>query len=192
MAAGSSSRCPRLPSSDVRVEPAGLPDAWLLPLQPYDDARGFFARLWSAEEFRSHALADTLQQCSLSYNRHARTIRGMHYQAAPRQETKIVRCVRGAIYDVLLDLRPESPAFKRWVAHELSERNRMALYVPKGVAHGFQALTDDAEVLYLIDEQYDSSLARGVRWNDPAFAIQWPLPAGTISDRDRGFPDFEP
>jgi dTDP-4-dehydrorhamnose 3,5-epimerase len=176
----------------VKREPAGLPGAWLLPLQPYEDERGFFARLWSVDEFRASALTDALQQCSLSYNRHARTIRGLHYQAAPRTETKIVRCVRGAIYDVLLDLRPESATFRQWVAHELTDSNRLALYVPKGVAHGYQTLTDDAEVLYLIDERYDPSLARGVRWNDRAFGIGWPLPAGTISERDRSFPDFAP
>ena len=176
----------------MKFEPAGLPDAWRLPLQPHEDERGFFARLWCAEALRSRALPDTLQQCSLSYNRRARTIRGVHYQAAPRAETKVVRCVRGAIYDVLVDLRPESPTFKQWVAHELNDRNRLALYVPPGIAHGFQTLTDDAEVLYLIDQAYDPALARGVRWNDPAFGIRWPLPPGALSERDRGFPDFAP
>jgi dTDP-4-dehydrorhamnose 3,5-epimerase len=172
-------------------EPAGLDGAWLLEIDPHQDDRGFFARLWCAAEFKSRNLASALDQCSLSYTRRAGTIRGMHYQAAPREEVKIFRCIRGAIYDVLLDLRPESPTFKRWVARELTADNRLAFYIPKGVAHGFQALTDDVEVLYLIDAPYDPALARGVRWNDPAFGIEWPLPPGVMSERDRTYPDFE-
>jgi dTDP-4-dehydrorhamnose 3,5-epimerase len=174
----------------VRFDPAGLDGASLMTLEPHEDERGFFARLWCASEFAGRSLAGVLQQCSLSYNRYARTIRGMHYQAAPREEAKIVRCVRGAIYDVLLDLRPTSPTFRQWVARELTSDNRLAFYVPEGVAHGFQTLTDDAEVLYLIAEQFDPDLARGVRWNDPAFDIRWPLPPGLVSERDRSYPDF--
>jgi dTDP-4-dehydrorhamnose 3,5-epimerase len=174
----------------VRFEPAGLDGAWVLPLDRHEDERGFFARVWCAAEFGDRGLAGSLQQCSLSYNRHAGTIRGMHYQAAPREEAKIVRCVRGAIYDVLLDLRAGSPTFMRWVGRELSAENRLAFYVPEGVAHGFQTLADDAEVLYLISQQYDAALARGVRWDDPAFGIQWPRPPAIISPRDAGYPDF--
>ncbi len=114
----------------------------------------------------------------------------MHYQAAPREEAKVVRCVRGAIYDVLLDLRPASPTFRQWRAWVLNEENRLSLYIPEGVAHGFQTLTDDAEILYLISESYAPALARGVRWNDHAFGIEWPLPPAVMSDRDRGYPDF--
>ena len=176
----------------MRFEPAGLDGAWVLPLERHEDPRGFFARLWCADELARRSLHATLQQCSLSYNRLAGTIRGMHYQAAPREEVKIVRCIRGGIFDVLLDLRPDSPTYTRWIARELTAENRLAFYVPKGVAHGFQTLTDDAEVLYLIGEQYDPALARGVRWDDPAFAIDWPLPAGTMSHRDRSYPDFAP
>ena len=176
----------------MRFEPAGLDGAWVLPLERHEDPRGFFARLWCADELTRRSLHGTLQQCSLSYNRLAGTLRGMHYQAAPREEVKIVRCIRGGIYDVLLDLRPDSPTYTRWIARELTAENRLAFYVPKGVAHGFQTLTDDAEVLYFIGEQYDPALARGVRWDDPAFAIDWPLPAGPMSDRDRSYPDFAP
>jgi dTDP-4-dehydrorhamnose 3,5-epimerase len=174
----------------VRFDPADLDGAWLLRLEPHEDERGFFARLWCASEFAGRSLAGALQQCSLSYNRHAQTIRGMHYQAAPREEAKIVRCVRGAIFDVLLDLRPGSPTFQRWIGRELTADNRLSFYVPEGVAHGFQTLTDDTEVLYMISERHDPDLACGVRWNDPAFGIRWPLPPGLISTRDRDYPDF--
>jgi dTDP-4-dehydrorhamnose 3,5-epimerase len=174
----------------MTFEPTEVEGAWLLGLTPHEDERGFFARAWSSDDFRQRSLADTLHQCALSFNYRTGTVRGMHYQAAPREEAKIIRCVRGAVFDVLLDLRPGSPTFKRWLARELSAENRRAVYAPAGVAHGFQTLTDDAEVLYLISEEYDPALARGVRWDDPAFGIRWPLPASTISARDRGYPDF--
>jgi dTDP-4-dehydrorhamnose 3,5-epimerase len=174
----------------VIFEPAGLAGAWVLDLEQHADDRGFFARLWCASEFDSRSLSSRLEQCSLSYNHRAGTLRGMHYQAAPREEAKVVRCVRGAIYDVLLDLRPASPTYTRWIARELTADNRRALYVPQGVAHGFQTLTDDAEVLYLIDEVFDPACGRGVRWNDPAFAIDWPAPPALMSDRDRSYPDY--
>jgi dTDP-4-dehydrorhamnose 3,5-epimerase len=174
----------------VVFEPTALEGVWLLGLDRHEDQRGFFARVWSGVEFRERGLDAHIEQCSLSFNHRAGTVRGMHFQAPPRAEVKIVRCIRGAIHDVVLDLRPHSPTFKRWVARELSADNRLAFYVPKGCAHGFQTLTDDAEVLYLISEAYDPSLGRGVRWNDPAFAISWPLPASVISDRDQAYPDF--
>ena len=170
--------------------PFGLHDAWVLGLEPHADARGFFARLWAPGDFAARGLTSELAHCSLSYTRGARTLRGMHYQAAPREEAKVIRCIRGAIYDVLLDLRRGSPTFGRWQACELSADNRLALYAPEGVAHGFQALTDDVEVLYMISAPYDPSLARGVRWDDPAFGIEWPSAPGEMSDRDRSFPDF--
>ena len=176
----------------MTFEPVGLDGAWLLGLERHDDERGFFARLWSASEFGERGLADRFEQSSLSFNHRAGTVRGMHYQAAPREEIKIVRCVRGAIFDVMVDLRPGSPTRGRWAGRELSDGNRLALYIPRGFAHGFQTLTDDAEVLYLISEAYEPALGRGVRWNDPAFAIEWPLPVSVISDRDRTYPDFEP
>lgn len=167
-----------------------IPGAWLLRLEPHEDNRGFFARIWSEEEFAARDLNPDLAQCSLSFNRTAGTIRGIHYQTAPREEAKVVRCVRGAIFDVLLDLRPTSPTFRCWEAYELSADNRLSLYVPEGVAHGYQTLVDDAEVLYLISVPYDAALSRGVRWNDPAFAIRWPFAATVISDRDRTYPDY--
>ena len=174
----------------MTFSPAGLDGAWELSAVRIEDARGFFARTWSAGEFAARGLRSTLAQCSLSYNRRAGTLRGMHYQLPPRDEAKVVRCVRGAIYDVLVDLRPSSPTFRRWIARELTSENRLSLYIPEGVAHGFQTLTDDAEVMYLISEVYDASLARGVRWDDAAFGIEWPMPVSVISERDRGFPDF--
>lgn len=174
----------------MRFEPAGLDGAWLVDLDRHEDERGFFARIWCAEEFRSRGLADRLSQCSVSHNRRAGTLRGMHYQAAPHEEARVVRCIAGAIFDVLIDLRPSSATFMQWVGTELTSDNRRALYVPPGFAHGFQTLRDDTEVLYLIDEPFDAALARGVRWDDPAFKIQWPLPPAILSERDRGYPDF--
>jgi len=131
-----------------------------------------------------------LAQGSLSYNHAAGTLRGMHYQAPPAQETKVVRCVRGAIHDVLIDLRRESSTYRNWVARELTADNRLSFYVPEGVAHGFLTLSDDAEVLYLISSAHAPALARGVRWDDPAFNVTWPRRPAIISDRDRGYPDF--
>ena len=174
----------------MRFEPAGLDGTWHVDLEPHEDERGFFARVWCATEFAAHGLSDTLRQCSVSYNRRAATIRGLHYQAAPVEEAKVVRCIRGALYDVLVDLRPASPTFMRWVGLELTADNRRALYVPPGVAHGFQTLTDGCEVLYLIDRDFEPSQARGVRWNDPAFGVRWPLAPEVISERDRSYPDF--
>lgn len=174
----------------MQFEPLAVPGAYALPLTAHEDERGFFARLWCASAFAERSLASSLDQCSLSYNRRAGTLRGMHYQAAPAAECKVVRCTRGAIYDVLVDLRPDSPAYRKWVARELTADNRLALYIPAGVAHGFQTLTDEAEVLYLIDQPHAPALARGVRWNDPAFGIEWPLAPGVMSERDRTYPDF--
>lgn len=174
----------------MKFEPAGLEGAWVLPLDAIEDERGFFARIWSGAELDERGMNPNLAQGSLSYNRLARTIRGMHYQAAPAEEAKIVRCIRGAVYDVLVDLRPASATYKRWISRELTAGNRLALYVPEGVAHGYQTLTDDAELLYLISAGYAPVLARGVRWNDPAFKIEWPHPPAVISERDRTYPDF--
>ena len=176
----------------MQFEPLDVPGAWLLPIDPRHDERGFFARVWCSSTFHAQGLASSLHQCSLSYNRRAGTVRGMHYQAPPGAEAKVVRCIRGAIFDVLLDLRPDSPAYTRWVGRELTADNRLALYIPPGVAHGFQTLCDETDVLYLIDQPYDPALGRGVRWDDPAFGIAWPLPASIVSPRDRAYPDFRP
>jgi len=159
--------------------------------EPANDERGFFARTWCREEFRSHGLNAEIVQCSISYNRKKRTLRGLHHQAAPYQEVKLVRCTQGAIYDVVLDLRPDSPTFKHWIAATLSSADRNMFYIPEGCAHGFLTLEDHTEVFYQMSQAYHADSARGVRWNDPAFRIEWPGTVEVISDRDRKYPDFE-
>jgi dTDP-4-dehydrorhamnose 3,5-epimerase len=158
------------------------------------DERGWFARTFDAEEFAANGLDPAVVQCSASFNERRDTVRGMHYQAAPHEESKLVRCIRGAIFDVALDLRKYSPTFREWHGVELSAENRRAFYIPAGLAHGFQTLTDDCEVIYQMGHQYAPEAARGVRWDDSAFAIRWPDPGGEriISEQDRGYPDFEP
>ena len=154
------------------------------------DERGFFARTFSREEFASAGLDDTIAQCSISFNAKPGTLRGLHYQAPPHAESKLVRCTQGAIYDVIVDLRPESPTFCEWIGVELSAANRVGIFVPKGMAHGFQTLTAAAEVLYQISESYQPDAARGVRWDDPRFGIDWPRAERIISARDKAYPDF--
>jgi dTDP-4-dehydrorhamnose 3,5-epimerase len=161
-------------------------------LEPKADERGFFARAWCQNEFDEHGLNPRLVQCNVSLNSRKGTLRGMHYQEAPCAETKIVRCTHGAIYDVALDLRPQSPTFKQWVATVLSAVNRYMLYIPEGCAHGFLTLEDQTEVFYQMSEFYHAELSRGVRWDDPAFHIVWPGEVEVISERDRTYPDFEP
>lgn len=156
------------------------------------DERGFFARTWCQRELQERGLDAGLAQCSISFNLTRGTLRGMHYQIAPYAETKLVRCTAGAIFDVIVDLRPGSKSFRRWCGVELSQQNRKMLYIPKGCAHGFLTLSDDVEVFYQISEFYSAAHARGVRWNDPAFAIQWPGEVKVISERDRSYPDSAP
>lgn len=170
----------------------GLSGAWLLGVEPHRDDRGLFARIWCRREFGEWGLATDLVQANLSWNARRGTLRGMHYQVPPRAEVKLVRCVRGAIHDVIIDLRPGSPTYRGHFAAELSAENRRALYVPEGFAHGFQALEDGSEVLYHMSEFYSPEHGRGVRWNDPAFGIDWPLPDPIMNERDRTYPDFEP
>lgn len=167
-----------------------VPGACVVEPELHKDPRGFFARLWCREEFQARGLCGEFVQCSTSFNERAGTLRGMHYQAEPHGEVKLVRCTRGAIHDVILDLRPDSPHFKRWTAVELSAANRLTLYIPKGVAHGFQTLEPDTDVLYHISEFYHPESVRGVRWDDPAFGVKWPLQVSAISARDAGFRDF--
>jgi dTDP-4-dehydrorhamnose 3,5-epimerase len=169
-----------------------LPGAWVLEPEPIEDERGSFARTFDAESFRERGLSAEVVQCNASLNRRAGTLRGLHYQAEPHGEPKLVRCVRGAIFDVAVDLRRDSPAFRRWHAVELSEQNGLAFYTPPGLAHGFQTLADGAEVLYQMGAPFVPEAARGVRWDDPAFAIEWPEPEGEriIGERDRDYPDF--
>ena len=168
-----------------------LRGAFIVDQEPHLDERGYFSRLWCAREFEAHGLETRVAQCSMSYNRQAGTLRGMHYQAAPYEEAKLVRCTRGAVFDVIIDLRRGSPTFTRHVSAVLSAANGTALYVPRGFAHGFQTLEDHSEVMYQISEFHHADYARGVRWNDPAFAIGWPSTANRIvNDRDAAYPDF--
>ena len=168
-----------------------LEGVWLVTPEPQGDHRGFFARTWCEREFAAHGLTDHYVQCSVSFNTRRGTLRGLHYQRAPHEEAKIVRCTMGAIYDVVLDLRRGSPTFKKHVAVELTASNHRMLYIPKGCAHGFQTLVDDTEVFYQISAFYAGDHAAGVRWNDPAFGVWWPCEDPILSDRDRSYPDFE-
>jgi dTDP-4-dehydrorhamnose 3,5-epimerase len=168
----------------------GIRGAWLIEPERLEDERGFFARTWDPEEFAERGLNTDLAQCSISYNRARGTLRGLHYQAAPHEEAKLVRCTAGAIFDVAVDLRPNSSSFRGWFGVELSAENRLALYVTEGCAHGFLTLADDSEVHYQISQGYEPDAARGVRWNDPAFAIKWPGEVVVINERDRCYPDF--
>ena len=154
------------------------------------DERGFFARTWCREEFESHGLNSQLAQCSVSFNIRKGTLRGMHYQAAPFPETKVVRCTRGSLYDVVLDLREQSATFKQWIGVRLDAEKRNMVYVPGGCAHGFITLEAETEIFYQISEFFKPELSRGVRWDDPAFKIAWPAPVELISERDRTYPDF--
>lgn len=167
-----------------------LTGAYIITPERFEDERGFFARTWCQQEFAFHGLDCRLVQCNISFNREKGTLRGMHYQAAPYAETKLVRCTMGTVYDVIVDLRPDSRTFKQWIAVELSADNRQMLYVAAGLAHGFQTLEPNTEVLYQMSEFYVPASVRGVRWNDPAFGIQWLLKVQAISDRDRTYPDF--
>jgi len=167
-----------------------LPDVMEVRIEPREDERGYFARTWCQREFEEQGLNAQLVQCNVSFNRHKGTLRGMHWQATPYSEAKLVRCTRGAIYDVALDLRPHSPTYRQWMAATLTSADQNMLYIPEGCAHGFLTLTDNAEVFYQMSEFYHLDSARGVRWNDPAFGIQWPEPVAVISERDRTYPDF--
>ncbi len=167
--------------------------AFVIELDMFGDERGYFARTYSAQQFVERGLDPAVAECSASFNRRAGTLRGMHYQADPHGEAKLVRCTRGAIKDVVLDLRPGSSTYRKWHAVELNEDNGRALFIPVGCAHGFQTLRDDTEILYQISVPYEPSAARGVRWDDPAFGIDWPVPPWdglTISDQDASYPDF--
>lgn len=175
----------------MRFSEISLPGAYLIEPEWHRDERGFFARTWCEREFREHGITMAIRQCNLSGNRARGTLRGMHFQASPHAEAKIVSCLKGAIHDVILDLRPDSPSFKRYAAIELSAENGRMVYVPPGMAHGYQTLTDDTLVYYQMSEYYVPEAQRGLRWDDPAFGIEWPLvEARIISARDRAFADF--
>jgi dTDP-4-dehydrorhamnose 3,5-epimerase len=164
--------------------------AYAIDLQPLEDERGHFARSFCREEFARHGLKSEVAQCNVSFNRKRGTLRGMHFQSPPKAEAKLVRCTRGAILDVIVDLRPDSPSYCNWTAVELTESNRKMLYIPEGFAHGFQTLVDDTEVFYQMFESYSPEHAAGVRWDDPAFGIAWPLGDPILSPKDRSYPLF--
>lgn len=174
----------------MRVVDTGLPGAVLLEPERHVDDRGFFARLFCVEEFGRLGLVTAVAQCSTSWTRRAGTIRGMHFQREPFGEDRLVRCSGGAIYDVIVDLREGSPTFLRWAAYELSAQNGLSVFMPKGFAHGFQTLTDGAEVFYQMSTPYVPDAASGVRWDDPAIGIRWPLAVSSVSKKDRTWPDM--
>jgi dTDP-4-dehydrorhamnose 3,5-epimerase len=167
-----------------------LAGVYEVQIEPFPDERGFFARTWCEDQFRRQGLNSRLVQSSISFNTKKGTLRGMHYQVAPHAETKLVRCTQGSIYDVVIDLRPASTTFCHWVAVVLSAEKRNMLYVPEGCAHGFLTLQAQCEVFYQMSETYSLDCARGVRWSDPAFQIEWPAAVEVISERDRTYPDF--
>jgi dTDP-4-dehydrorhamnose 3,5-epimerase len=174
----------------MRFHPTTFRDAWRVELEPVRDARGYFARTFCVEEFASRQLETKYPQHSISLSMEKGTVRGMHYQLEPHSEAKLVRCVKGVIWDVIIDVRPDSPTYCRWQAFQLSSANGDQLYIPAGFAHGFQTLCDDVVVNYLISVPYVPPSARGIRYNDPTFGITWPLPVSEISEKDLQWPDF--
>jgi len=168
-----------------------LKGAYVITPDLIQDERGFFARAFCKNEFEEHCLNPNTVQCNMSLNHKTGTLRGMHYQLPPYSEVKLVRCTSGSIYDVIIDLRPESPTFKQWVGTELSATNHQMLYIPEGFAHGYQTLEDNTEVFYQVSAFYHPEAENGLRWNDPAFGINWPIPVSTVSKKDASHPDWE-
>jgi dTDP-4-dehydrorhamnose 3,5-epimerase len=169
-----------------------IPGVTVVEAEAIADERGYFARGFCGREFKAAGLELTVAQTNVSFNKRKGTLRGMHYQAEPSPEPKLVSCVRGGVFDVAVDLRPDSPVFCQWIGVELTESNHTALFIPPGCVHGFLTLSDETEVSYLMGEFYVADLARGVRWDDPAFGIEWPDTPAVISDRDAAYPDFQP
>jgi len=169
-----------------------LKGSFIIEYERMSDERGFFARTFCQDEFEDRGLDTTIKQCNTSFNKTRGTLRGMHYQAAPKDEAKLVRCTRGKIYDVIIDLRADSDSYCKWAAFELDADNGLMLYIPKGFAHGFQTLEDSSEVFYQMSESYSADHARGVRWNDAAFGVEWPHEKPVMSERDRSFEDYRP
>ncbi len=167
-----------------------LTGAYIIEIEKLKDNRGFFARSWCQNEFEKHGLNARIVQANVSYNKKKGTMRGMHYQKAPYEETKLVRCTRGAIYDVIIDLRPTSPTFTQWIGVELTAGNYKMLFVPENFAHGFQTLTDDSEVIYQVSQFYTPGSESGIRWDDPAFKINWPVEIQVISDKDKSWSNY--
>jgi dTDP-4-dehydrorhamnose 3,5-epimerase len=168
-----------------------LKGAFIVEMEPIQDSRGFFARAWCQKEFEAHWLISSFVQNNLTFTPKRGTLRGLHYQVAPHEEVKLVRCTRGATYDVIVDLRPESPTYRRWLGTELTEDNHRMVYIPAGFAHGYQILADGTEVFYQVGQFYAPEYERGIRWDDPAFGIDWPInPPAVLSDKDRSWPDY--
>ena len=167
-----------------------LPGAYVIEVEKREDQRGFFGRTFCREEFEAHGLNSQVVQCNTSFNKRKGTLRGMHFQAVPFAEAKLVRCTSGSIYDVIIDLRPASRMFKQHFVVELSAANHRMLYIPENMAHGFQTLEDDTEVFYQMSQIFSAEHARGIRWNDPAFGVEWPADERIITERDRNYPDF--
>jgi len=181
-----------------------LKGSFVIEIEPIEDERGFFSRTFCQKEFKKHGLNPCIAQCNISHNKKKGTLRGMHYQAAPHEEAKIVSCIKGSIYDVIIDLRIDSPTYCQWLAVELTAHNLLGtahsfplttnykmLYIPKGMAHGFQTLEDNTVVFYQMSEFYHPESARGVRWDDPVFGIIWPFAPKILSERDRSYPSFQ-
>lgn len=175
----------------MRFLESEIAGVFAIDIEPLSDERGFFARTFCEREFAQHGIEMRAVQSSTSFNRRRGTVRGMHFQWPPAREGKLVRCVRGAIVDVVIDLRPQSSTFMNHAAFNLDEIDRRSLYIPPGLAHGFQTLEDDTEVLYQMSDIYQAHLGTGVRWNDPAFGIRWPIEETTILERDASYPDFD-
>jgi dTDP-4-dehydrorhamnose 3,5-epimerase len=174
----------------VRFTEAAIGGVYVIDIEPVEDHRGFFARTFCEDELRARGLETHIAQSSIAVTARKGTLRGMHYQREPWGEVKLVRCTRGAVYDAVIDLRPRSSTFRQWFAVELTADNRRLLYVPKGLAHGYQTLEDDTEISYQMSTPYHPEAAAGVRWNDPAFGVRWPIDVTAIADRDAAYPDF--
>jgi dTDP-4-dehydrorhamnose 3,5-epimerase len=179
------------PDSGLTLRALPIPGAFAVSARRIEDERGWFTRSWSTADLAAHGLTSAMAQSSVSYNRRAGTLRGLHYQLPPSAEAKLVTCIRGRIWDVMVDMRPDSPAFRTWYAEELDADGTTALYLPEGLAHGFLTLTDDATILYQISADHDPARSRGIRWDDPSLAIAWPSPLVVMSERDRHLPHLE-
>lgn len=176
----------------MKISPLPLAGAFIIEPEPHVDNRGFFARIWCRRELSEAGIETRLAQMNLAHSIQKGTLRGLHYQEAPHQENKLVQCVRGAIYDVVIDLRPGSPTYKRWLGQELSQLNRKMIFAPRGFAHGYQTLANNTDVLYAVSDYYAPGAEKGIRWDDPGFRIDWPLPdAILVSQKDAAWPDFD-
>lgn len=175
----------------MKFTPTRLDGVWIIDLDPHVDDRGFFARSWCQHEFAEHGLNQRLAQCNIAFSPRTGTLRGMHYQVPPHEEVKLVRVTRGAIFDVTVDLRPESPTAMQWISVKLTADNRRMVYIAEGIAHGYQTLEDDTEVFYQMSEFFHPDSYRGIRWNDPAVAIQWPAGEKVVSERDNAYDDID-